>query len=87
MLQGIANGMQPAEGHAEHPSKCLADFCNNAEFSDITLKAQGTIIHAHKVVLAAHSPYFKTMLQVSNLRPQLLLLFGLQSCLGDKPRT
>ena len=41
----------------------FAPFYNDTTFSDIVLKAQ-TKIHAHKVVLAAHSPSFAAMLTV-----------------------
>ena len=40
-------------------------FYNNTAFSDIVLKAQRTKVHAHKVVLAAHSPAREAMLQVT----------------------
>jgi len=36
------------------------------QMSDVTIKAGDTVIHAHKVVLAAHSASFKAMFQASH---------------------
>lgn len=46
-------------------SQPFAPFYDNTAFSDIILKAEGTKVHAHKVVLAAHSPTLQAMFQVS----------------------
>jgi len=48
--------------------------------SDIIIKAGGTEIHAHKVVLAAHSASFKAMFQASHCARLVLFL---PACLGN----
>lgn len=46
------------------PTSSLEAFHNNPTFSDITLAAGDTKVHAHKVVLAAHSATLAAMLKV-----------------------
>ena len=44
-------------------SHAFADFQGSEQFSDITIRCDdGTAYHAHKVVLASRSEYFKAML-------------------------
>ena len=43
----------------------------NGQLCDITLKADDTIIPAHKVVLAAQSAYLQAMFQVSHGRASM----------------
>ena len=58
--------MQPASTEiAPSTAYDFTPFYNNTAFSDIILEAQCTRVHAHKVVLAAHSPALKAMLQVT----------------------
>ena len=49
----------------ECPSDSFAAFYDNAAFSDVVLKARDTKMHAHKLVLAAHSASLQAMFQVS----------------------
>ena len=48
----------------ESAINAFAPFYNNTTFSDVVLKAQRIKIHAHKVVLAAHSRSLAAMLTV-----------------------
>ncbi len=36
-------------------------FWKDGDLFDITLEVDGQLIHAHKLILASHSPYFKAM--------------------------
>ena len=58
--------LQPTEDvqKTESSMRLFAPFCNTRDFSDIVLTAEGTEVHAHRVVLAAHSASLKAMLQV-----------------------
>lgn len=42
----------------------FAPYFDDSSTSDIVVKAGETRIHAHKIVLAAHSTLFKAMFQV-----------------------
>ena len=54
-----------AQQHLQELSDPFAPFYDSTAFSDIVLKAGGTKVHAHKVMLAAHSPKLEAMFQVS----------------------
>lgn len=43
----------------------IATLFDDAASSDIAIKARDTTVHAHKIILAAQSPYFRAMFQVS----------------------
>ena len=43
----------------------MGEFLSSGSFADMTLAAGGKKIKAHKVLLAASSPYLKELLKVS----------------------
>lgn len=55
------------QAHHQNPGHCIASFSTinrmrvNAQLCDIKLAVGGEIINAHKVILAASSPYFYAM--------------------------
>lgn len=49
------------------------------EFVDVTLACEGQQVAAHKVVLSACSPYFRSLLKVSLLNSRLFLVWILPS--------
>ena len=57
--------------------KCLR---NDKEFTDVTLACEdGQEIEAHKIILAASSPFFEKILQKSKHPHPLIYLKGFQS--------
>ena len=59
----------------ECPSDSFAAFYDNAAFSDVVLKARDTKMHAHKLVLAAHSASLQAMFQVTAFPVWLFFFF------------
>lgn len=55
------------QAHHQNPGHCIASFSTinrmrvNTQLCDVTLACGGEIINAHKVILAASSPYFYAM--------------------------
>lgn len=49
--------------HAQQPLGNFGPFFDDASLSDIVVKAGEAKIHAHKIVLSAHSSTFKAMFQ------------------------
>ncbi|KAI6652625.1 Kelch-like protein diablo-like [Oopsacas minuta] len=47
--------------HAGHILSGLSSFYSNSNYTDVTIRTQGVEFSAHRVVLAASSPYFHTM--------------------------
>ena len=45
---------------------CFAQMYDQAEFSDTIITTKHTTLLAHAAVLAAHSAFFRSMLQVSH---------------------
>lgn len=48
--------------HLELFSDNLSTLCLSHEYSDIVLVVEGQKLHAHKVILAARSEYFRALL-------------------------
>lgn len=48
--------------HLNQLSKNLSTLCLNPDYSDITLIVEGQRLHAHKVILASRSEYFRALL-------------------------
>jgi len=55
------------QAHHQNPGHCIASFSSinrmrcNSQLCDVTLSVSGELIRAHKVILAAASPYFYAM--------------------------
>jgi hypothetical protein len=55
------------QAHHQNPGHCIASFNlinrmrTNSQLCDVKLEVGGEIINAHKVILAASSPYFYAM--------------------------
>lgn len=75
LLQGKdqQTNLSPGLNHRSKPSLNRSFNCsfnehyNDAALSDVTLKAGDCQVHAHRIVLAAQSPWFKAMFQVQLL--------------------
>lgn len=48
--------------HTHLLSKDIGQLYQNKEYSDVTLVVEGVEFHAHKVILAARSEYFRALL-------------------------
>ena len=60
----------------------LRDLRGDQEFSDVTLACDGDVqIEAHKIILSASSPFFKSILKRSKHPHPLLFLKGLRNSL------
>lgn len=60
-----SSGVSSRHGDIEHLSQLsdnLSSLCVNQEYSDVTLIVEGQRLHAHKVILAARSEYFRALL-------------------------
>lgn len=42
----------------------FGEFYKNGDFSDVSLACEGQLFNVHKIMLAAHSIYFKYLLKV-----------------------
>merc|ERR1719315_724529 len=63
-------------------SESLRDLRGDQEFSDVTLACEGDIqIQAHKIILSASSPFFKSVLMKNKHPHPLLFLKGLKNSL------
>ena len=64
----------------ENLNSTLGRLRNDREFTDVTLVCEdGEEIEAHKVILAASSPFFQKVLQKSKHPHPLIYLRGFQS--------
>ena len=53
---------QPSAGNIEHVqflSENIGELFLKSDYSDVTLKVENQTFHAHKVILAARSEYFR----------------------------
>jgi len=63
-------------------SESFRDLRGDQEFSDVTLACEGDIqIEAHKIILSASSPFFKSILKKNKHPHPLLFLKGLKNSL------
>ncbi|XP_042240722.1 kelch-like protein 12 isoform X2 [Homarus americanus] len=71
MVEGVEDGGWPAT-----LTRGLHETWQSQLFTDLIIKTQDEVIHAHKVILAAASPYFRAMLSGGLLegRTQTLVL-------------
>lgn len=51
----------------------FAAFFDKKKYTDVVLSAEGKFISAHKVVLAACSPYFENMFDISKEHPMIVI--------------
>jgi hypothetical protein len=64
-------------------TKCFRDLRDNEEMLDVTIISGGETFKAHKLVLSACSPMFKTMLQKTKTHPvvqPIVFLHGVRNC-------
>ena len=65
MQEVIQQGQPIEQTKIEHPCQNFSCFHDSTLFSDIVIKAADVKVHAHRVVLSAHSSSVAAMLQVS----------------------
>ena len=54
-------------------TKCFRDLRENNEMLDVTIISEGETFKAHKLVLSACSPVFKTMLNKKDEKPYIFM--------------
>ena len=64
----------------ENINTVFGELRNDQEFSDVTLACEdGTVVEAHKVILASSSPFFKEILQRSKHPHPLIYMRGVKA--------
>ncbi|CAG0879347.1 unnamed protein product [Cyprideis torosa] len=62
--------------HQSTLASVFSDLLENTELTDVTLSAEGQTLHAHRLVLAACSPYFKEIFDKCSDRSPILIIKG-----------
>ena len=66
------------DNHRKNASEAFSSLRNDEFFSDVTLACQDQQFKAHKVVLAACSPFFKQVLKIHQHPNPLIFLKGVE---------
>ncbi|XP_047489189.1 protein bric-a-brac 2-like isoform X2 [Penaeus chinensis] len=79
--RGSVKNSHPAKPK-KHQALILNDLLEDATFADVTLTAEGQSVKAHKAVLSAMSPYFRSVLQ-NNPSPHPIIIMPLDMKFED----